>query len=48
MHSPNYEKIKWYYDNGKWDIERVHNVVGKKNGITQEEYYEIVGENYEL
>lgn len=47
-HSRNFYKIQEYYISGLWDKERVHNVVGKKNGITQEEYYEIVGENYEL
>jgi uncharacterized XkdX family phage protein len=47
MHSKNYEKIKKYYDSGLWDKERVHNVVGKKNGITEEEYLEITGEDYE-
>lgn len=47
MHSKNFNKIKRYYDNGLWDKERVYNVVGKKNGITEEEYFEITGENYE-
>ena len=35
------EKIKYYYDNGLWDINRVWNVVGK--AITEEEYFEITG-----
>lgn len=47
MHSPNFEKIKWYYDNGKWDIERVRKVVGKPQGITAEEFVEITGKDYE-
>ncbi len=46
MHSINFEKIKYYYDMGLWKKERVHNVVGKKNGITAEEYAEITGENF--
>lgn len=45
-HSKNYELIKGYYDSGLWDKERVYNVVGKKNGITPEEYEEITGEPY--
>ena len=45
-HSKNYEKIKHYYDSGLWTKEQVYNVVGKKNGITKEEYREIVGEEY--
>lgn len=46
MHSKNFDKIKAYYDEGLWDIERVHNVVGKKNGITADEFTEITGEPY--
>lgn len=47
MHSKNFNKIKTYYDTGLWDKERVYNVVGKKNGITPEEYEEITGEPYD-
>lgn len=47
MHSKNFEKIKGYYDNGLWTQEQVYNVVGKKQGITPEEYEEITGEPYE-
>lgn len=36
-----YEKVKNYYDNGLWDINRVCNVVGK--AITEEEYKQITG-----
>lgn len=39
-----FEKVKYYYNNGLWDIERVKNVVGKV--IDEEEYREIVGEEY--
>lgn len=46
MHSKNFEKIKNYYDKGLWTKEQVYNVVGKKNGITTEEYEEITGEPY--
>lgn len=45
-HSKNFEKIKKYYDSGLWSIERVRAVVGKKTGITIEEFYEITGEEY--
>ncbi len=40
-HSPNFEKVKGYYDNGLWSIDRVWNAVGK--WITEEEYFEITG-----
>lgn len=46
-HSKNFEKIKHYYDSGLWTKEQVYNVVSKKNGISEEEYREIVGEDYE-
>jgi hypothetical protein len=36
-----YDKIKYYYDNGLWDIQRVWNVVGK--AITEDEYFDITG-----
>ena len=41
-----YEKIKSYYDTGLWSEERVKNMV-RKYVITQDEFYEIVGEVYE-
>ena len=46
-HSKNFEKVKFYYDTGLWNKARVHAVVGKKTGITAEEYEEITGEPYE-
>ena len=46
-HSKNFYKISNYYQNNLWTKEQVYNVVGKKNGITEEEYREIVGEDYE-
>jgi len=39
-----FEKVKKYYDEGLWDINRVRNVVGKV--ITEEEYFEITGFTY--
>ena len=36
-----FEKIKKYYDDGLWNIDRVWNVVGK--AISAEEYLEITG-----
>lgn len=44
-HSANFEKVKYYYDNGIWSITRVHTAVGK--WITAAEYEEITGEPYE-
>lgn len=44
--SKNYTKIKNYYGSGMWSIDRVWNVVGKKLGITEEEYKEITGFDY--
>jgi hypothetical protein len=39
-----FEKIKYYYDNGLWDIDRMFNVVGL--AITETEYFEITGFEY--
>lgn len=47
-HSKNFEKYKNYYDKGLWSKERLHNVVGKKTGITAEEYEEITNEPYTI
>lgn len=38
------ERIKYYYENGYWDIVKVFNVVGK--ALTEEEYKEITGFEY--
>lgn len=43
--SKNYEKVKYYYDRGLWDISRVREAV-IKGWITAEEYYLITGEEY--
>ena len=45
-HSPKYEKIKAYYDNGFWTKAMVRNAVAK-GWITASEYAEITGEPYE-
>lgn len=45
-HSKNFEKIKEYYDSGLWSIDRLRNVVGKRLGITEEEFELITGEPY--
>ena len=39
-----FDRVKFYYEEGLWSIERVRNVVGKV--ITEEEYEQIVGEPY--
>ena len=44
--SKNYTKIKNYYESSMWSIDRVWNVVGKKLGITEDEYKEITGFTY--
>lgn len=44
--SKNFAKVKKYYDNGYWNINMVFNVVGKRTGITEEEYNEITGFDY--
>ena len=41
MHSPNFEKVKNYYDRKLWSADRVRKAVGI--WITQEECYEILG-----
>lgn len=45
MHSKNYDKIKRFYDKGLWTVEQVHQAVDK-GLITEEEYQEIIGEQY--
>ena len=41
-----YDKIKSYYDSGLWSEVRVRNMV-VKGVITEEEYKDIVGKEYE-
>ena len=40
-----YEKVKYYYENGLWGIDRVRNAV-VKGWITPEEFEEITGQPY--
>lgn len=42
--SENYNKVKKYYDNGLWSLERVGKAVGR--WITVEEYEAITGAEY--
>lgn len=41
-----FDKIKYYYEKGLWDLQRVWSVVGKDNGLTETEYAEITGFEY--
>lgn len=43
--SKNYLKVKKYYDNGNWDINRVRMAV-IKSWITTDEFKEITGVDY--
>ena len=40
-----FEKVKYYYDNGLWDIHRVRNAV-VKGWITAEEFEQITHISY--
>ena len=44
-HSPKYDLVKFYYDTGAWDINRVRKAVDK-GWITEDEFKEITGETY--
>lgn len=44
-HSAKFEKVKKYYDDGKWSLNMVRNAV-VKGWITEAEYKEITGEDY--
>ena len=39
-----FEKIKYYYEQGLWDKQRIRNVVGKV--LAADEYQQITGEVY--
>lgn len=39
-----FDRIKYFFDNGLWSLQRVWNVVGKV--INEVEYKEITGEDY--
>lgn len=45
-HSPKFEKVKRYYDNGRWPEYRVADAV-VQGWITAEEFEEITGHPYE-
>lgn len=45
MHSAWFEKIRMYYDTGRWSLPMVKNAV-KKGKITEEEFKEITGIEY--
>ena len=42
--SENYSKVKGYYEDGLWSLERVKKAVGR--WITAEEYKQITGYDY--
>ena len=42
--SENFQKVKEYYDDGRWTIQRVRKAVGR--WITAEEFEIITGESY--
>ena len=44
--SANFEKVKYYYDNGLWNIDRVKKAV-VKGWITEAEFKEITGEDFQ-
>ena len=44
--SKKFDKVKYYYDNGYWAINRVHDAVGH-GWITAEEFKEITGIDYD-
>lgn len=44
--SAKYTKVKGYYDKGLWTLTQVKNAV-VKGWITEEEFTEITGEDYE-
>lgn len=46
MRSKNFEKIKKAYEDGFYTIKMVRALVGKRNGITAEEFFLITGEQY--
>ena len=43
--SKNYSKVKKYYDNGNWSIDRLRMAV-IKSWITTDEFYDITGKEY--
>lgn len=45
-HSAHFDKVKKYFDDGRWDEYRVHEAVIKE-WITADEFAEIVGKPFE-
>lgn len=45
-HSKKFEKVKTYYDDGRWSISRVREAV-EHGWITSEEFEEITGQIYD-
>ena len=43
--SKNYDKVKYYYDTKRWNVDMIRNAV-IKGWITEEEYTEITGLEY--
>ena len=46
MHSPKFEKVKKYYEDGRWNLKMVKNAVAA-HWITAAEFEEITGEPYD-
>ncbi len=46
MHSPKFEKVRKYYESGRWNLTMVANAV-VKGWVTAAEVEEITGEPYE-
>ena len=47
-HSEHFDEVKTYYNDGRWNINRVKRAVEVKNPwIIAEEYEEITGEKYQ-
>ena len=47
-HSPKFERVKGYYDSGRWNKEMAHNAVTAPTPwITEAEYAETTGEQYD-
>ena len=44
-HSKNFDKVKKYYDQGLWGINKVRQAV-VKGWITEKEFKEITGQDY--
>lgn len=43
-HSTKYERVKFWYNNGFWDDEKLKKAV-EKNWIIEEEYNELIAKN---